>query len=367
MDETSRQNSLPPSSGDWESSSRVRALVHMAVTLGGLYVCYLLTLPFLPAIVWATTLAILFYPIHRRITRYLREPNLAALISVLLIAAIVVVPGIILGERIMAEAGKGAALIKEKLESGEWQRTLDDLKYSGVGEYLADFDILSLDIPSMIGSAVAWVANMSASLVRISVIRIVILLITFYFLFYFLRDRSRALRMVCSFSPLSARNMARLFMRVVDTVYATVYGTIVVAIVQGTLGGLIFWWLDLPVPVLWGVVMGMLAIVPVLGAFVIWIPAALFFLLDGNWLDALILTVWGTVVIGGIDNVLYPILVGNRLHVHSVPAFIAIVGGLIVFGASGIILGPLALTVTLFLVEVWREKIAARPLPDLPP
>jgi predicted PurR-regulated permease PerM len=104
--------------------------------------------------------------------------------------------------------------------------------------------------------------------------------------------------------------------------------------------------------------MSLLAVVPVLGAFVVWIPAALLLALEGSWGKALILTVWGGLVVGGIDNVLYPVLVGNRLKLHTVLAFIAVVGGLIVFGPSGLILGPVVLTVTQLLLEIWRSRTA---------
>jgi predicted PurR-regulated permease PerM len=139
-------------------------------------------------------------------------------------------------------------------------------------------------------------------------------------------------------------------------VQATLYGTVVVAAVQGALGGLIFWWLGLPAPALWGLVTGLLAIVPVLGAFVVWVPTAIFLALDGNWGKALILVAWGAVVVGGIDNLLYPMLVGRRLRLHTIPAFISIVGGLILFGPSGLLLGPLAVTTTVFFLEIWRIR-----------
>jgi len=103
-------------------------------------------------------------------------------------------------------------------------------------------------------------------------------------------------------------------------------------------------------------VMGVLAVVPVLGAFIVWIPAALFLALAGSWGKALILALWGGVVVGGIDNVIYPILVGNRIKLHTIPTFMAIVGGLIVFGPSGLILGPVALTVTVLLLEIWQSR-----------
>ena len=139
--------------------------------------------------------------------------------------------------------------------------------------------------------------------------------------------------------------MDRLFNQIVDTVHATIYGTVVVAGVQGTLGGLMFWWLGLPTPLLWGLVMALLAVVPVLGAFIVWIPASIFLALDGSWEKAIILVLWGGLVVSTIDNLLYPMLVGNRLKLHTVPAFISLVGGLTVFGPAGIVLGPMAVTI----------------------
>jgi predicted PurR-regulated permease PerM len=142
-------------------------------------------------------------------------------------------------------------------------------------------------------------------------------------------------------------------------VHATVYGTLAVAAVQGTLGGLMFWALGLPTPLLWGLVMGLLSIVPVLGAFVVWIPAAILLGLDGSWVRALILAAWGGIVVGSIDNFLRPMLVGNRLRLHTIPAFISIVGGLLLFGAPGFILGPMAATMTVLLVEIWMQHVGS--------
>src|SRR5665647_1870889 len=120
-----------------------------------------------------------------------------------------------------------------------------------------------------------------------------------------------------------------------------------------------FWWLDLPAPVLWGTVMAVLAVVPVLGAFIIWIPAAIFLFLQGSEGKALLLTLWGAIVVGGIDNLLYPMLVGSRLKIHTVLAFVSLVGGLIVFGTSGLILGPVLFTVTRILLEIWSSQNTA--------
>lgn len=105
--------------------------------------------------------------------------------------------------------------------------------------------------------------------------------------------------------------------------------------------------------------MALLAVVPVLGAFVVWIPAALFLALAGSWGKALILAVWGGMVVSTIDNLLCPILVGNRLKLHTVLAFISMVGGVILFGPAGLILGPVMFTVTAVLLEIWRSRTAA--------
>ena len=147
-----------------------------------------------------------------------------------------------------------------------------------------------------------------------------------------------------------------MFARVADTVYATLYGTLGVSLAQGVLGGLMFWLLGLPAPLLWGVVMFLLSLVPVLGAPVVWVPAALFLALTGSWWKALVLAAWGTVVIGSIDNLLYPVLVGERVRMHTLLVFFSVVGGLMLFGAAGLVLGPVAVVVTTALIEVWRSR-----------
>lgn len=183
------------------------------------------------------------------------------------------------------------------------------------------------------------------------------LVVTFYLLFFFLRDRHAGLRRLRSLSPLTRPEMDRLCGRVGDTIHATIYGTLAVAAVQGLLGGLMFWVLGLPAPLFWGVVMALLAVVPLLGAFVIWIPAALFLAMEGEWGKSVVLAIWGGVVVSTIDNLLRPHLVGERLKLHSVLAFISAVGGIVVFGTAGLVLGPLILTIMIELLALWGERV----------
>jgi predicted PurR-regulated permease PerM len=338
---------------EWGSRRHIHVLELMAATALGIYLCYRMVLPFVPALTWALALAVLFMPVHRWLASTVKRPNLAASVSVVVIGLIVVVPTTFVGQRLVSEAARGANTITAKIESGEWQRVLDNHpRVAPIAQRIER----QIDLPGAISTIAAWLTDAAASFVTGSVIQAIGVLLTFYLLFYFLRDQRAVLLLLRSLSPLSAAEMDRLFSRVGDTVYATVYGTLAVAAVQGTLGGLMFWWLGLPAPLLWGLVMGVLAVVPVLGAFVVWIPAALFLVLAGNWGKALILALWGGVVVGGIDNVMYPVLVGNRLELHTIPAFMAIVGGLMLFGPSGLILGPVALTVTVLLLEIWQSR-----------
>ena len=342
----------------WGPPEWVRAFVLAAVTGVGMYVCYLLTVPFVSALAWALALAVLFAPVHRWIEARLKKPNVAASVSVLMVVFIVGMPATFVAGRLIEEAANGANAIRSNVESGTWRRAIEaHPRIAPLGRWIAQ----QFDLPAAMSSAVSWLANTSASFVRVSVTQVIGLLLTLYFLFYFLRDRRAAVGSLADLLPLSAAETDRLSSRAIDTIHATMYGTLVCAVVQGTLSGLMFWWLDLPAPLLWGVVMGLLAVVPVFGAFIVWIPAAVFLALDGSWGRALILTAWGTLVVGLIDNLLYPMLVGNRLKLHSILSFVSVVGGLIVFGASGLILGPLAVTITLALLETWRTRISTNP------
>jgi len=355
MNEPEAETTPPAKDGDWDSPGHVHALMLMAITSVGIYFCLWMSVPFVPALAWALALAVLFAPLQHWLEQRYGHPGLAATACVIAAGVLVVVPALFVADRIAGEVARWAVAINLLVESGEWRLTLD--AHPGVAaavQWIDDqFDLRAL----LIGGA-TWISGAARAFVQGTLMHLIGLILTFYMFFYFLRDRATALQSLRGMSPLVAGDMNRVFVAVGETVHATVYGTFVVAIVQGTLGGLMFWWLGLPAPILWGVVMGLLAVVPVLGAFVIWIPAAVFLFLIGAPGKALVLAVWGTVVIGGIDNVLYPLLVGSKLKIHTAIAFVSIVGGLIVFGTAGLILGPVIFTATRVLLEIWRSRNA---------
>ncbi|MEQ1524246.1 MAG: AI-2E family transporter, partial [Aestuariivirga sp.] len=322
----------------------------------GLVLCYFIALPFLPALVWSFTLAVLFVPLDAKIRKKLGSPGLSAGATTAIVGVIVVVPAILVIGTLLNETVKSAPLITSMANSATWTRVTADHPWLAPATSWLN---ARLNIQELIQAATSWLAGWSGSFVKGSITGLVSLLLTFYFLFYLLRDRSSAVATVANMLPLSASEFALLGDRIVNTIFASVYGTATVAILQGGLGGLMFWWLDLPAPLFWGVVMGLLAVVPFLGAFVIWGPTAIVLALSGEFVAAIQLTVWGVVVVGLVDNVLYPILVGKRLMLHTVPSFIAVAGGLVLFGPHGIVLGPVIVAGSQTLLEIWRKRAIA--------
>jgi predicted PurR-regulated permease PerM len=337
-----------------------QAISNIALALGlvlGAVLCYLLAVPFLAAIVWSVTLAILFSPLDARIGKKIRYPGLSAAATVAITAIIVVAPAILVAGTLINEAVRSTPVIDALIDAHGWTRAMDaHPRLAPVLQWISE----RLDIPDLLRTLASWLAGWSGSVVRTSFSGVVSLFLTFYLLFYLLRDRSDAVAVIQQNLPLSESEFGKVADRVVDTIFATVLGTAAVAALQGGLGGAMFWWLGLPAPVFWGVLMGLLAIVPFLGAFVIWAPTAAVLALSGSYTSAIILAVWGTIVVGLVDNVVYPMLVGNKLKMHTVLSFIAVVGGLMLLGAPGVVLGPLIVAVSLTLIEIWRQRAADR-------
>jgi predicted PurR-regulated permease PerM len=340
------------SAGFW-SRERTVALALFLLTVGAFVICYLLIQPFISALAWAVALAIVAFPAHRWIGRHIRQPALAAGTSVLLVAVVVVAPTIFIVHHLVGQAAAGAEKIRPAFTQEGWREMIQkNPRFAGILERIER----QVDIRQAFERAATAISTGAVSFVRGSVRSVIDLLIIFFVLFYLFRDSQPAVESVRSLLPVSRKEADYVLDEITNTIHATAVGTIVIAVIQGALGGLMFWWLGLPSPVLWGVIMGLLAIIPVLGAFIVWIPAAIFLAAQGHWAKAIILTVWGALVIGLIDNLLYPVLVGKKLRLHTLPVFFAIVGGIMLFGAAGIIIGPVVLAFTVALVDIWRRR-----------
>jgi predicted PurR-regulated permease PerM len=331
----------------------VVVLVWASVLVG--WLCWLMIAPFVPALTWAVVLAVIAHPWHERLLeRMPKWPNAAATLALISVTLVIALPAVLLVREVINEAIASADALHRLVDTERWKRALDQFPrlrplFDWIGERV-DFSTAAADssggVARNVQSAIASTAEFAITL-----------MVTFFLLFFFLRDKWRILDAIQHLLPLAHAESTQVSRKVRDMISAVVHGTLVVAFVQGTLGGLIFWWLGLPAPLLWAAVMALVAVLPILGAALVWLPAAAFLLLDGHWDKALILALWGSLVIGLIDNFLYPLLMKNKLQMHTVPVFIAAMGGLFAFGATGIVLGPLVLAVAIALLDVWQRRM----------
>ena len=327
-------------------------------------------LPFYGAVFWAVILGILFAPMQRKLQlKFGWQRNLTALCTLGICLVIAILPVIILSILLVQEG----ATLYNNIESGQ----LD------IGAYLAQF---KHSLPpyfqhlldrfgmgelnglrekivkaSMQGSQV--LATQAFSFGQGTFEFVVSFGIMLYLLFFFLRDGAELVRKVRAAVPLEETHKRRLQLKFNRVVRATVKGNLVVAVTQGALGGAIFWFLDIPSALLWAVLMGFLSLLPAVGAGIVWAPVAVYFLLSGMIWQGVVLALFGVFVIGLVDNVLRPILVGKDTRMPDYMILISTLGGLAVFGLNGFVIGPL---IAALFMSSWALFIETKPKVQLP-
>lgn len=344
-----------PRSDNWLTRERILVIVLVAFSLLVGWLFWLLVRPFVAAVTWAVVLAVIAHPLHERILKRLSWPNLAAALAVLCVTLVIALPATMLVREVTREAVASAATVRRLLDGEQWKSAMDRFPLLAPVRQWVERDV---DVKGQVAQASGGVAQNVRSVIVSAIEFVVTVMVTFFLLFFFLRDKWRILETIESLVPLAHAETYQVTHRMRDMISAVVFGTLMVALIQGVLGGIMFWILGLPGPLLWGAVMALLAVLPLFGSALVWGPAAALLALDGHWEKALILTAWGAIVIGLIDNILIPMLMQNRLHMHTVPVFIAAVGGLFAFGATGIVLGPLVLAVAIALIDVWKRRMA---------
>ena len=344
----------------------VTLLIVLAIAL---YLCWRMVQPFVNVILWATVLAVVFYPLHRRIRERIGSPGGAAIASTLLVVVLILLPASFITIAVVRELA-GAA---DNLQAGMLKMS-NASTIPGLGWVLERTrDYVAID-PADAQKFVAerlqtWGEALAASALVVvggAVGAVVQMVLVVFTLFYIFRDGENIRHSVYDILPLRRIQMHDISIRTRDVIAATIYGVLVISAIQGTLGFLIFWALGLPSPLLWGVVMFFLSMIPMAGAFLVWVPAAIYLALTGAYMKALILVIWGILVIGSIDNFLSPRLVGRRARLHELLIFFSVLGGLEVFGILGLVLGPVIVAITLALIEMVRQafKPPSETLPD---
>lgn len=299
------------------------------------------------AVFWGVILAILFAPLHRKLLRRMpRRRNLAALCTLGLCLIVVILPM----TAITVSLAQEATIIYERMRSGQlnfglylqqviaalpaWAANLlDRLNLTTVGELQQKFSSVAVQ-------ASQFVATQALSIGQNTLQFIVSFGIMLYLLFFLLRDGSSLALRIGQATPLDETHKRQLVSKFTTVIRATVKGNIVVAASQGALGGLIFWILGIQGPVLWGVSMAFLSLLPAVGAGLIWVPVAIYFLATGAVWQGVVLTAFGVGVIGLVDNVLRPILVGKDTKMPDYVVLISTLGGMALFGLTGFVIGP---------------------------
>ena len=333
-----------------------------------LYCAFLILTPFLRAITWAAILAILFYPLYRWLLKQLRgRATLAALLIIIFITLLVVIPGVelasFLSEEAVALVHAVRVLFSEEggvaFAQKPWVQDL--LRWWNLITFrLTDFKINwkeALVQGAQVSSAVlvTQVKGVAQNVLTFT-LNFIIALLT---LFFFLRDGADLCYRIRRLLPMDQEHQERLFKNIVDAILAVVHGSLVVAMVQGFLAGLAYWAFGVPFPVLWGVATAFVALLPMGGSTLVSIPAGIYLLVQGETLKGVLLLAWCLGLVGTIDNVLKPVLIGNRLGLPVLFLFFGILGGLALFGALGIILGPVIFALLRALLDLYIEEYGA--------
>jgi len=349
--------------------NNARWLGVLAATTVGLYLCWLILKPFISVLEWAAVLVIVFYPIHKRIAQRIKRRGLSALVSSALVIVVFVAPLTLVSVALANELGiaarnvpayvaqflNPAAPVFGRLSRWIHERFALDPQTSEafVIEQLKNAGLL------LLGQSFGLLENLLGGIVKAFFI-----VFTMYYLF---RDGGQIVRSLPRALPLTTEQSEAIINRTTAVVSASVYGVVTIAMLQGMLGGIAFWLLGVPSPILWAVVLAFVCMIPIAGSFFVWLPVSIYLMLAGHWTKAVLLIVWGVLVISTIDNFLRPRLIKNQTKLHELFVFFSVLGGISLFGLLGIVMGPVVLAITLGLLSTFKEvgreelKIEGRP------
>jgi predicted PurR-regulated permease PerM len=308
---------------------------------------------FLP-ILWAIVLSILFYPLRNYLINKKYNPSLVSFLTIIVIVILVLIPGFI----IFTVIGSESLLVLNKIESGEYNLGQLVNWFNALVPNLIDrLDSIGLNTNQLIEQlnnigvgATKFIVSLLMSTGQNLLQFFLSFFIMIYLLFFFLRDGENIIKLCIESFPMDDNQERFLIEKFSTVIKATVKGTILIAIAQGSIGGLILLFLDIEGAILWGAMMALFSILPGIGASIIWLPIALALIFNGALLKGLILIISGIFIIGLIDNLLRPYLVGKETNLPDYLILLSTLGGITIFGLSGFIIGPV---VTALFIALW--------------
>lgn len=341
-------------------------LFFLLVVLG--YLTYQIMSPFLTAIAWAVVFSILFYPVYLFISRYIRVKSISSVITIILIFIIIIGPFTYLSVLLIDEL-KG---IIANINEGKLGTIHDILRHPKLVDFLEKIQLFigteNLPTEEMIIGNIKKIGLGLTENLSIRITNIISAAINFIFMFFtiffLLKDAPGFFSRTMDYLPFNERQKNRLATQVKDMIVSTVYGGVAVAVIQGILGGIAFYFAGITSPVIWGIAMSIMSFVPFLGSFSIWGPNSLYLMIQGNYIEGVGLFLFGVFVISMVDNILKPLIIGTRTKMPTILIFFSVLGGIKFLGLIGLIMGPLILAVFLSVFEIFRnvEEVAETPV-----
>ena len=320
--------------------------------------------PFFGALFWGAIFALMFTPLYLRLLKKMpRKPTVAAIFTVSIIFVLVILPVAF----ITALLAQEAAWVVARVQSGELSlsRYFQQI-YNALPDWitgllnrsgLSTIGLIQERLSASLTQGSQFIATQALSIGQNAFDFLVSFFIMLYLLFFFLRDGAALSRRIRDAIPLELEIKRSLFSKFTTVIRATVKGNIVVAALQGALGGLIFWLLGIHAPVLWGALMAFLSLLPAVGAALVWVPVAIYFLATGALWQGALLIAFGVFVIGLVDNVLRPVLVGKDTKMPDFVVLVSTIGGMALFGLNGFVIGPV---IAAMFMAMWDLFVRAR-------
>ena len=322
--------------------------------------------PFFGAILWALVVTIAFAPVHDRLAMMMpKRRNTVSLLTLMLVIALVIIPAILVGTMMVDEAlVTYNSLQTREIDLGKVLRDIEAAIPAAWRAQLerigpAEIEEIQKRVSSFLTSGLQLIAREAVSIGQGAFNFVLTLGVMLYLTFFLLRDGRYLTRRIGDVVPLHSEQRSAFFEKFTTVIRATVKGSVIVAIVQGVLGGLLFAFLDIRAALLWGVVMGLLALIPAVGTGLVWFPMGIYLLATGSVWQGVLLLLFGFFVISMVDNVLRPILVGQDTRMPDYIVLISTLGGLSVMGINGLIVGPVIAAMFIAAWEIFGESRAA--------
>lgn len=344
---SSRREVAPP--------PRRSAAAPLVLVVAGVAAIGLLVWPVFPGLTLAAVLAAVMKPAYRRSLARVRRPGLAAFVTTALTGLVILLPLVGIIALVGTEAVAGIEWLSTRHSTVA--QTPDALRGT-IARTAGRFGIDPAAVIGVIEAQVSRVGTVVANrtLSFLSGIPGVLLQlgVAMFSLFYLLRDGDEFVAALRRLAPLDPKRTDELLARARDITYATVFGNVLVALAQGTIGGIAFRALGMPAAALWGAIMAVFSMIPMVGPAIVWVPASIYLAVTGRLIKGIILAAIGVLVIGTVDNFIRAIFVGGRARVHSLVVFLSVLGGVLVFGAAGIVVGPVMFVLALIAIEAGR-------------